>query len=946
MRCYHCTEEVLEPGRWQVEFDGATHDVCCAGCQAVMQAIVDSGLGDYYRFRSEPAQFGVIPDDLSDRLDELAVFDEPEISERYLQQADANGSTGSADLVDLNLSVEGLRCGACVWVLERAIGGMPGVSRASVNFSSARATVRFDAKRLKLSDILRRLAQMGYQGVPFDARERELALKRESRVFLQRLFVAGIATMQVMMYALPAYLSGDGDIDPAHEQLMRWASLVLTTPVLFYSALPFLKGAWRDLKRRRPGMDVPVTIGIVAAYLASVWATVTGTGEIYFDSVAMFVFLLLGARYLEWAARRRAMRAVDDISLAAPETAQRYVGEALEVVPALRLQVDDLIRVDNGERVPVDAVVHEGQSAVNKALVTGESVPVVVRPGDVVPGGALLTGAPITFKVLRRQAASTLSVIDRLIDRGASEKPPTVTLTDRIATIFISVLMVFASLVWLIWMQLDSSRAATTAIAVLVVSCPCALSLATPAAMAAATGDLLRQRLLVTRGHALEALAQVSDVVFDKTGTLTTGQPVVSDIQLADSQTRRRVLQLAGALEQGSTHPHAHALRQARLQAERASGQSGAQTRWDTDTDRGVDVDVDSGVDSGFDRSPDTDLSSDRGQGTPAPPPELPEVQLDALAELQRLGLAAVRLLHSAGHGVAAVLEPDAAGSMALYLGSARWCDLSAEEVQHWQGQDGTEAQAASEVYLVMRPFVGEPEKCDGGDGGDGGEGGEGDSNVDVAAANTAVPQVLARFLITDALRDEAPALVKQLQKKGLKVHLLSGDRLPAVRQAAQVLGIEQYSAGMTPSDKQAAVAALQAGGATVLMVGDGINDAPVLASADVSLAAGDATALARTAADVISLLPGLEGLEGLLEKSAQTLRIVRQNLLWAALYNLTAIPLAALGLVPPWAAAIGMAGSSLLVVANAQRLWTRGSVLSADVTSSPRTRLWNRFSF
>lgn len=906
MRCYHCTEEVLEPATWQVDFDGATHDVCCVGCQAVMQAIVDAGLGDYYRFRSEPAQFGVMPDDLSNRLDELAVFDEPEISERYLQQTDAAGGAGSADLVDLNLSIEGLRCGACVWVLERAIGGMPGVSRASVNFSSARATVRFDATRLKLSDILRRLAEMGYQGVPFDARERELSLKRESRVFLQRLFVAGIATMQVMMYALPAYLSGDGDIDPAHEQLMRWASLVLTTPVLFYSALPFLKGAWRDLKRRRPGMDVPVTIGIVAAYLASVWATLTSTGEIYFDSVAMFVFLLLGARYLEWAARRRAMRAVDDISLAAPETAQRYVGEALEVVPALRLEVDDLILVNNGERVPVDVMVQEGQSAVNNALVTGESVPIVVRPGDVVPGGALLTGAPIKFRVLRRQAASTLSVIDRLIDRGASEKPPTVTLTDRIATIFISVLLVFASLVWLVWMQLDASRAATTAIAVLVVSCPCALSLATPAAMAAATGDLLRQRLLVTRGHALEALAQVSDVVFDKTGTLTTGRPIVCDVQLADGETRRRVLQIAGALEQGSTHPHAHALRQAQLDAERASSPSDAESN--------------------------SELGSDSGTGSDskALPPDLPE-PLDALAELQRLGLAATHLVHSAGHGVAAVLDAEDRGRMALCLGSAKWCGLSAGQVQLWQRQDGSEAQAASEIYLVLRPVELTLEE------------------TDMSAAlerSTSVPQVLARFLVKDALRLEAPALVRRLQQKGMTVHLLSGDRLPAVQNAAETLGIEHYCASMTPADKQRAVASLQAGGATVLMVGDGINDAPVLASADVSLAAGDATALARTAADVISLLPGLEGLEGLLDKSVQTLRIVRQNLLWAALYNLTAIPLAALGLVPPWAAAIGMAGSSLLVVANAQRLWTRGTVMSADANSSPRTGLWNRFSF
>ena len=361
MRCYHCTEEVVEPGRWQVDFDGGTHDVCCAGCEAVMQAIVESGLGDYYRFRTEPARFGVIPDNLAQRLDELGVFDEPEISERYLQPVSSGEPAQASELVDVNLAVEGMRCGACVWVLERSIAALPGVERSSVNFSSGRASVRFDVARLKLSDILRRVAQMGYKSAPFDARERELALKSESRVHLQRLFVAGIATMQVMMYALPAYLSGEGDIDPAHENLLRWASLVLTTPVLLYSAVPFLKGAWLDLKRREPGMDVPVSIGILAAFFASVWATLTGTGEIYFDSVAMFVFLLSGARYLEWAARRRAMRAVDDISAEAPETAQRLVDDEIEIVPAARLDVDDLILINTGERVPVDGVVQSGR---------------------------------------------------------------------------------------------------------------------------------------------------------------------------------------------------------------------------------------------------------------------------------------------------------------------------------------------------------------------------------------------------------------------------------------------------------------------------------------------------------------------------------------------------------------------------------------------------------
>jgi len=345
MRCYHCSEQVLEAARWQVVFGGDTHDVCCAGCQAVMQAIVDSGLGDYYRFRTEPAQFGVIPDSLSDRLDELAVFDEPEINERYLHRT-GEGEDGAHELVEVNLSVEGMRCGACVWVLERSVGNMQGVSLARVNFSSARATVKFDTSLLRLSDILRRTAQVGFRAVPFDVRERELALKKESRIFTQRLFVAGIATMQVMMYALPAYLTDSGDIEGEYEQLFRWASLVLTTPVLLFSAQPFLKGAFNDIVRRQPGMDVPVSIGLLAAFFASVWATITASGEIYFDSVAMFVFLLLGARYLEWSVRRRAMRAVDGITAAAPESAQRLIADTqndkeIEVVPAARLEVGD-----------------------------------------------------------------------------------------------------------------------------------------------------------------------------------------------------------------------------------------------------------------------------------------------------------------------------------------------------------------------------------------------------------------------------------------------------------------------------------------------------------------------------------------------------------------------------------------------------------------------------
>lgn len=857
MKCYHCAESVLEPARWQVEFDNEARDVCCAGCKAVMQAIVEANLGDYYRFRTEPAQFGVIPDDLGARLDELEVFDEPEISERYLHAADAHAD---ADLVEVNLAVEGLRCGACVWVLERCVSGLAGVDMACVNFSSARATVRFNPVQLKLSRILERTAQVGYRTVPFDVRERELSLKRESRVWLQRLFVAGIAMMQVMMYALPAYITETGDIEADHEQLLRWASLVLTTPVLLYSALPFLKGAYNDLRIRQPGMDVPVSIGILAAFFASVWATVTGQGEIYFDSVAMFVFLLLGARYLEWAVRRRAMRAVDDISSAAPETAQLIVGNDVQSVPASRLEVGDRVVVDNGARVPVDGIVQKGRSAVNNALVTGEFVPVSIGPGDTVAGGALLAGAPIRLDVLRPQSASTLSVIDRLIERGSAEKPRAVQIADRIATVFVSLLLCFSVLVWFMWMVVDSSRAAMSAIAVLVVSCPCALSLATPAALAAATGELLKSRLLITRGHALDTLSRVTDVVFDKTGTLTTGMPEIALVACASDQDQDQgqkqndMVALAVAMEIGSSHPYANAMRQHQISRQ---AQEGIANQTPCAQDHQI---------------------------------------TDATVALHKLGYEVMNLVHEAGHGVSATLQD----SDTLILGSAHWCGVDAETLNLWRSSDTEKQRAASEVFLTRKNISGDV-------------------------------QVLARFLVRDALRANVRELIDAIKKRGMQVHLLSGDRLHAVEVVADELAFPYWKAAVSPADKQTYVSDLQASGKVVLMVGDGINDAPVLASADVSMAAGDATALARTAADVISLLPGLDGLLQLLSKSNQARKIVRQNLAWAATYNVLAIPLAALGYVPPWAAAIGMALSSLLVAANAQRLWSRQEQVSCS---------------
>ena len=880
--CFHCAEPVVQPTRWSVELFDEVQPMCCVGCHAVTQAIIDAGLGDYYRYRTTPAELGSIPHDLAARLDELLVYDEPEISERYLHVVDANGlaMAGNAELntelnaelnkginadaigvssgdsrsgktTEVNLAVDGLRCGACVWLLERSVLALPGVQMASFNFSTARARVRFNPEQTPLSQILRRIAEVGYRGVPFDAVAREAALNRETRVLNQRLFVAGIAMMQVMMYALPAYLSNDGEIEQSHQQLLQWAGLVLTTPVMFYSAWPFLAGAWRDIRASNLGMDVPVSIGLIAAYSASVRATVSGTGEIYFDSVSMFVFLLLGARYIEWSVRRKAIRAIDDISVQAPETAQRIDGALssgkpkIVTVPTARLRPGDEITVDSGARIPVDGVVVDGLSEIDKSLLTGESIPQSIGVGDWVPGGALLAGAPVRLLVEQPQVASTLSMIERLVDRGASEKPRLVQTADRAARVFVSTLLVFAFVVWIAWLYIDPTRAADIAIVVLIVSCPCALSLATPAALAAASGQLLQLRLLITRGHALESLSAVTDVVFDKTGTLTTGKLKISDIQCSSSMNAAAALQLAAALEVGSAHPLARAIREAAT----------------------------------INNNPGSDVTLHG-------------------------------LRHVAGFGVSAYTSAD----NELRLGSLHWCGLAACAAGEPGVRADTGNDTSSEVYLS------------------------------VTAAGSA-PELLARFVLSDELRLESKALIAQLHRSGLQTHLLSGDRECVVANVACALSMGKYQSSTTPQGKQAYVTQLQNDGAVVLMIGDGINDAPVLATANVSVAVGDASALTRTAADVICLSAGLGGLLVLLDKARQTMRVVRQNLLWAISYNILAIPAAAFGLVPPWAAAIGMAGSSLLVVLNAVRLWKSSTPDHTKPFNQPDTVLWNRCS-
>ncbi|GHT96590.1 cation-transporting P-type ATPase [Betaproteobacteria bacterium] len=805
--CYHCGLPIPADVDLSVNILEQTRAVCCVGCQAVAEAIVANGLADYYRNRD------AMPESPREAkpaiLDQLALFDHAEFQKSFVRASGEHEREAS-------LMLEGITCAACVWLNERQVGQLAGVTGVEVNYATRRARVRWDETRIKLSDILAAIAAIGYRAHPYDASRYEELAQKERRSALWRVWVAGFGMMQVMMYAVPAYIAGEGEMTQDIETLIRWASLLLTLPVVLYSAAPFFKGAWRDLKFLRVGMDVPVALGVGAAFAASVWATLTRGGEVYFDSVAMFVFFLLGGRYLEMTARQKAVSVGEALAKLMPAFCQRLphypaAGEAEQVMVS-ELKAGDTVLVPPGETIPCDGTVQEGASNANEALLTGESHPVKKTPGDRVTGGAVNVESPLIVRVDAIGEATRLSAIIRLMERAAAEKPGIVVVADRVAQWFVLAVLVVAALTAALWYWFDPSQALWITVSVLVVTCPCALALATPIALTVASGALAKGGLLVTRGHALETLARATHFVFDKTGTLTQGKMQLLDISASDAG--EQALILAASLEQASEHPLAQALK--RAAHERYPEATLAQVK---------------------------DAQAETGQGIS--------------------GEIAGRRLY--------IGRPDYVFAHSAPAGSGDW--------QAWQ--------AAGDTVLAL-----------------------GDE-----------ASVLAFFRLGDDLRPEAKALIADLQASGCRTLLMSGDATPVAERVAAELGMDAVQGAMSPQAKRDAVKTLQAEGAIVAMVGDGVNDAPVLAQAQVSIAMGSGAQLARTQADLVLLSENLEHLRAGIQKSRFTLAVIRQNLTWAFLYNILALPLAIVGLVPPWAAGIGMSASSLLVVLNALRI-------------------------
>jgi len=784
--CFHCGLPLPAHSPWSAFVGGAERAMCCPGCAAAAQTIVDAGCGDYYDSRSG---YGATVD--GSDAPGLVLFDRA-----------GNSGEGS-------FTVEGIRCAACVWLIERRVNALPGVLESLLNVGSERLQVRWDPAACKVSDILRALRAIGYTAYPYDRERHGEQLERARRKLFRQLFVAGLSMMQVMMYAVPVYLADDGTMDADMTALMGWASFLLTLPAVLYSALPFFGGAWRDLRRGLPGMDVPVALGIGAAFTGSTAALVHGQGEVWFDSITMFIFLLLGSRYLELTARRRAARALEALQEGMPASSQRMpaypLARGTEVVAADSLQPGDVVLVAAGQAAPADGIILEGESDADLSLLTGESKTRRMAVGDLLPGGAVNVTQAVVLRVQAAARDSALALLVRLVDKAGQGKPALALWADRVAAWSVAALLVLTAVVFLAWQLVDPSRAWPAAIAVLVVTCPCALSLATPTALAAATDRLLRRGVLAVKPHALETLERATHVVFDKTGTLTLGRPVVRATHTVGAVDAQAALDIAGALEAGSAHPLAQAIRA-------AASSAAVHAR---------------------------DVAGMVGQGV--------EGEVDGLR--YRLGSAAF-VAALAGRRTPAM--PEAEGSAV------------------WLGRQGA---------------------------------------------------WLARFDIADGLRPEAAEVVRRFEAAGKTVVLLSGDASRAAQQVAGRLGIRLAAGDQLPDQKLDFVRELQAQGATVAMVGDGINDAAVLRGADVSFAMGGGAALAQLHADCVLLGDSLLPLLDAFDTARRTLRIIRQNLAWASAYNLAAIPLAATGLLNPWLSGVGMAASSAVVVLNALRL-------------------------
>eukprot|EP01093_Parvamoeba_rugata_P003473 TRINITY_DN145_c0_g1_i2.p2 TRINITY_DN145_c0_g1~~TRINITY_DN145_c0_g1_i2.p2 ORF type:complete len:801 (+),score=186.72 TRINITY_DN145_c0_g1_i2:23395-25797(+) len=792
--CFHCALPNDATHKYEAVILGKTRQLCCPGCQAVAQAIVDNGLEDYYQFRTEPAQKS--DDGILESLSALNVYDDPALQEEFVFDEGQHKQ--------IQLTLEGITCAACGWLIEKQLSKVSGIAQVAVNVQERRALITWEPGVIKLSQILTTLKRIGYVGAPFQPDEHEASYKREEKSFIKKLGLAGIMTMQVMMLMAGLYFDWFGAIEPETRQYFYWIALTLTTPVVLYSGSTFYLGAIKALSARTVNMDVPVTLAVFGTYFAGLRSTLLEQGEVYFESICMFIFLLLLSRFLEHRSRHRAAQISANMMQYIPVSAAKIESDGSIVQCLAKLLVpDDVVLVKPGETIPVDGIVLEGIAAVDESMLTGEFNPVSKSASHLVYGGTVNQDGTLTIRVTQSLKHALVNQIVRLQASAMASKPKAAQIADNFSRYFVFSVLLISALTYGYWAFAGSEDAFWITISVLVATCPCALGLATPSALTCAMAKLNRQGILLKRADALEQLNDIDTIALDKTGTLTEGKFSLQQRWFAKGVDPVQVMALTASLESRSEHPIARA----------------------------------------FDGS---------SYHTEAHKPS---------HNIQSFSV-------TPGGGISGEIN-----NVVFTMGSAAFCNLS-----HTNHVD-----ISANVFLCADGVL------------------------------------MAAFRVNDSLRKDALPTLKALSDYHLVV--LSGDTQENVNALTASLPINLAKGSLSPEKKYAQVHTLQQQGRKVMMMGDGINDAPVLASADVAVAVGNATDVAKTAADVILLGDSLLSVPTLFSVAQQAKRKIQQNIAWSVGYNVVILPFAVSGVLSPWMAVVGMSLSSIIVVTNSTRL-------------------------
>ncbi|MFW2177354.1 MULTISPECIES: heavy metal translocating P-type ATPase [unclassified Moraxella] len=846
--CFHCGDPLPNKPFFSLIL-GENRPMCCMGCQLASQSIVEAGLEQYYLDRSEINRTASLPDELY----QLQAYDHDEVKSQFVYE--------QAGQSVAELSVSNLRCAACSWLIETRLASLDGMGQCQVNLTNQRMRVVWNEDKLPISQILANVQAIGYDAKPYRQDTHEAMLARDNRRMLFQLGISALGAMQAMMFAVALYFGAYTGISDNDRQFLRWVSLFVSIPVFLVAGLPFFQSAWSAMKAKQVNMDVPISIAIVITFFASLYATLTHTGETYYDSVSMLIFFLLAGKYVEHNARMKASNLANDLVVVEPILVAKLGHEAIltgddltqfsqyyqnlandnlitnalteatvkqqpieeSLVTAQSIKVGDIVRIDAGSSVISDGILLSNTATVSQSLLTGESDLIVKQLGDNIVGGSQNDSQPFIMQVTTLPKDSQMGVIDRLVNRSLSEKPQIALKADKLARWFVARVLLIASAVFIAWYFINPSHAMWATVAVLVATCPCALSLATPIALTVATNRLATLGFLATRGHTITTLAEVTHIAFDKTGTLTYGQPNLLAIEaLTQNADTDNLLAIAGALEVGSRHPIAHALLTATRQI------------------------------------------------------HLPTTQ---------------QLSHIAGGGLQAMIDGKTyrLGHYGFAVGEDT-AEANQIAEQNQQLPNLAKYQASTSVTLSV--------KTDGEHW-----------------------QVLAHFYFHDKIRDEAVSMIASLKQQGVQVLMLTGDPSEQAYHVAQQLGITNVYKGLTPNQKVEHLQALQQQGHIVQMVGDGVNDAPVLAGANISTAMAGAADLAQVSSDSLILNGQIQAVAKAHQVAVKTDKIIAQNFRWALVYNFIVLIPASLGYVPPWLAAIGMSLSSLFVVMNALRL-------------------------